>query len=340
VIIVTPDHWHALLAIHAAQAGKHVYCEKPVSLTIREGREMVNTVRRYARVFQTGTQYRSIPTIRQVCNFVRCGGLGQLKSVFTIWAKTSVPTVGDSYVPLDPVLPAQPAPDGLDWDLWVGPAPWRPYHSAYHRNPIPGVVPWTFCDAFGAGAVTNYHSHAADVIQYAIGMETSGPVEIIHPATGQFPTLTCRYANGVLLHHVDNWGQVKDLYKAVPVTARLEGLFGGLFVGERGWITSMSGAGPVEGGPEEIVREMRLTTRQVNIGANNHHANWFQCIRSSGQPSSHEEIGHRSASLGHLVASAFELRRSLRWDPIKEVFTDDDEANRLLSRARREPWQA
>jgi len=340
VVIATPDHWHALASIHAAQAGKHVYCEKPVSLTIREGREMVETIRRYVRVFQTGTQYRSIPAIRKVCNFVRAGGLGKVKSVFTPWMKLSVPTVGESYVPLDPALPAQAIPEGLDWDLWVGPASWHPYNAAYHRNPIPGVVPWTFCSAFGAAAITNYHSHAADVIQYAIGMETSGPVEIIHPSSGQFPTLTCRYANGVLLHHVDHWGQVKQLYKAVPANARLEGLFGGLFVGERGWITSMSGSGPVEGAPEEILHEAGLKTREVNIGANNHHANWFECVRSGGQPSSHEEIGHRSASLGHLVALSFALNRSLRWEPVKEIFIGDDEANRLLSRARREPWQA
>jgi hypothetical protein len=340
VVIATPDHWHALLAIHAAQAGKHVYCEKPVSLTIREGREMVDAVRRYARVFQTGTQHRSIPTIPQVCHFVRAGGLGRLKAAFTIWGKTSIPTVGDSYIPLDPGLLPEPTPDGLDWDLWVGPALWHPYNSAYHRNPIPGVVPWTFCDAFGAGAVTNYHSHAADVIQYAFGMETSGPVEIIHPSSGQFPTLTCRYANGVLLHHVDHWGQVKDLYKAVPAGARLEGSFGGVFVGERGWITSMSGAGPVEGGPEKIRREMHLATRQVNIGANNHHTNWFECIRSSAKPSAHEAIGHRSASLGHLIALSFQLQRSLCWNPAKEAFIGDEEANRLRSRARREPWQA
>ena len=222
VVIVTPDHWHSLISIHAAQAGKHIYCEKPVSLTLQEGRELVQTVRRYARVFQTGTQYRSIPTIRQVCDFVRRGGLGKVKSVFTVWGKIGVPTVGDSYLPLDPALPAEPTPDGLDWDLWVGPASWRPYNAAYHRNPIPGVVPWVFCEAFGAGAVTGYHSHAADVIQYAIGMETGGPVEIIHPASGQFPTVTCRYANGVLLHQVDHWGQVKELYKAVPADARLE----------------------------------------------------------------------------------------------------------------------
>jgi hypothetical protein len=165
-------------------------------------------------------------------------------------------------------------------------------------------------------------------------------VEVLHPSGGQFPTLTCRYANGVLLHHIDHWGQVKELYKAVPAEARLEGLFGGLFVGERGWITSMSAAGPVEGGPEEIMREMRLTTRGVNIGANNHHANWFECVRSRALPSSHEEIGHRSASLGQLVALSYQLKRSLRWDPVREVFVGDDEANRLLSRARREPWQA
>ena len=340
VLIATPDHWHSLLSILAAQAGKDVYCEKPVSLTIREGRKMVNTIRRYVRVFQTGTQYRSIPTIRQVCQFVRDGGLGKVKSVFTIWMKTNIPIFGPSYVPLDPSLPAEPTPTGLDWDLWVGPASWHPYNSAYHRNPSPGVVPWVFCEAFGAGAITGYHSHAADVIQYAIGMETTGPVEVLHPSGGQFPTLTCRYANGVLLHHLDHWGQAKDLYHAVAAAARLEGLFGGLFVGERGWITSMSASGPVEGGPAGILREMSLTTRQVNIGANNHHANWFECIRSRSLPSAHEEIGHRSASLGHLVDTSYRLNRSLRWDPVQEVFLGDDEANRLLSRARREPWQA
>jgi len=339
VVIVTPDHWHALIAIEAARAGKDVYCEKPVSLTIREGRALAATITRYARVFQTGTQYRSIPTIRQVCEFVRGGGLGQLKSVFTIWAKTPVPTCGASYVPLDPALPGEATPEGLDWNLWVGPARYRPYNSAYHRNPPPGVVPWVFCEAFGAGAVTSYHSHAADVLQYAIGMETSGPVEIIHPGSGQFPTLTCRYANGVLLHHVDHWDQVKDLYHAVPADARLAGLFGGLFVGERGWITSMTGSGPVEAGPKGLLEEMKLKTREVVSGTHNHHSDWINCIRSRRQPSAHEEIGHRSASLGHLVTIAFMLGRSLKWDPVQEEFVGDEAANRLRSRAMRAPWQ-
>jgi hypothetical protein len=339
VVIVTPDHWHTLQAIDAVKAGKDVYCEKPISLTIRQGRRLVETVQRYGRVFQTGTQYRSISTIRQVCNFVRAGGLGKVKSVFTLWGKLPGNLGVDSYAPLAFALPAQPVPDGLDWDLWVGPAPWQPYNSAYHRNPSPGVVPWCFHEDFGAAAVTWYHSHAADVIQYALGMENSGPVEIIHPSSGTYPTLTYRYANGTLLHHVDHWGMVKDLYKAVPATARLEGNFGGVFVGERGWVTSMSTGGPIEAGPNDLFKEMNLTTREVNIGDNNHHANWFECIRTRRPTNCPEEIGHRGASLGHLAIIAYRLGRSLKWDPATEQFADDDAANRLCGRAMRSPWR-
>ena len=351
VVIVTPDHWHALQAMEAAEAGKDVYCEKPVSLTIQEGRRLVETVRRNGRVFQTGTQYRSIPTIRAVCEFVRKGGLGRIKSVFAIWSSLAgfigaarfrpyaramkLEQSGGSYVPLEFPLPAEPVPEGLDWDRWVGPAPWHPYNSLYHTNPPPGVVPWSFCESFGAASVTWHHSHSADVIQYALGMETSGPVEILHPADGEFPTLTCRYANGTLLHLVDHWGMVKDVYKAVPAEARLAGLFGGVFVGERGWVTSMTTGGPVEGRPESIFGEMKLKSREVNPGANNHHANWFECIRTRGRPSSHEEIGHRSASLGHLAIIAYALGRSLKWDPDREEFVGDETANRLRSRAMR-----
>ena len=331
VVVVTPDHWHSMISIHAARAGKDVYCEKPVSLSIHEGRQLSDNIRRYGRIFQTGTQYRSIPTIRRICKFIRDGKLGHVKSVFTIWGKHD-----NSYVPVDPQLPAQPVPDGLDWDLWVGPAAWHPYNQRYHRNPAPGVVPWSFCESFGAAAVTGYHSHSADVIQYALGVETSGPVEIIHPSSGQFPTLTCRYASGTLLHLVEHWGQVHQLYNAVPANARLAGNFGGVFVGERGWITTMSTGGPVEGGPEKIFDELNLPTREVD-GANDHHDNWFKCIRTRTRPSSHEEIGHRSASLGQLTIAAYKLGRSLKWNPATETFPDD-EANRLRSRAYRTPW--
>ncbi|MCL5098821.1 MAG: Gfo/Idh/MocA family oxidoreductase [Candidatus Omnitrophica bacterium] len=355
VVIATPDHWHSLQSIDAAKAGKDIYCEKPISVTIEESRRVVETVRRYGRVFQTGTQYRSIPTIRQVCQFVRNGGLGQVKTVFTLlnnlsgWIRSdrfkpyakvmSADICGRSYVPLDFPLPAEPVPEGLDWNLWVGPAPWHPYNHAYHTNPSPGVVPWSFCDAFGVTSSTWFLSHAADIIQYALGMENSGPVELVYPDDGEYPTLTFKYANGTLLHFVDHWGMVKDTYKAVPASARLAGNFGGIFVGERGWVTTLSTGGPIEGGPEELMKEMGLKTREVNIGANNHHANWLECIHSRRSPSSNEEIGHRSATIGHLTNIVFWTGRSLKWDPAAEQFIENAAANRLRSRASRAPWR-
>jgi len=341
VFIATPDHWHAPLSIEAVWAGKDVYCEKPVALNICEGRRMVEAIRRCGRVFQTGSQYRSITRIRRVCQFVREGGLGTVRKVFTQWGWIDVPSVGRSRVPLDPPLPAEPVPDGLDWDLWVGPAPWRPYNHHYHRNPIPGVVPWNFCEAFGGGPITNYHSHAADVIQYAIGMELSGPVEILHPSSGEFPTLTCRYANGVLLHHVDSWADVARLYGCIPASVRITGMFGGLFIGDRGWITALSGhdCGPLLGDPEDLFHEIGMTAAErAPSHDNDHHDRWLLGIRTRTPPSSHEEIGHRSASLGILVDIAWRLSRSLRWDPLVERFVGDDEANRLLLRTPRPPW--
>lgn len=355
VAIATPDHWHTLQSIDAAKAGKDVYCEKPITVTVEEGRRLADTVRRYGRVFQTGTQYRSIPTVRQVCQFVRDGGLGKVKAAFTLlnrlgdfigaprfqpYATVLNPDkCGAVYYPLDFALPAEPVPEGMDWEMWVGPAPWYPFNSLFHVNPSPGVVPWSFCEAFGVASTTWHLSHSTDVIQYALGFEKSGPVEIIHPSAGNYPTVTCRYANGTLLHFVDHWGMVRDLYHAVPDNARLAGNFGGIFVGERGWVTSMSTGGPVEGGPEEIFKAMDLKTREVRIGDNNHHANWLECIRSRKQPSCDEEIGHRSASVGHLAMIACRLQRSLTWDPVREEFAGDDAANRLRGRTMREPWR-
>lgn len=356
VLIATPDHWHTLQSIDAVKAGKDVYCEKPVSVTIEEGRRLAQAVRRYQRVFQTGTQYRSIPAIRQVCKFIRDGRLGKIKSVFTPYAPLSsflggdrikpyakqlcMETCGKLYTPTDFALPADPVPEGLDWDLWVGPAPWRPYSRLYHINPSPGVVPWSFCDAFGVTSSTWFLSHAADVIQWALGCENSGPVEIIHPSSKQFPTLTCRYDNGTLLHFVDNWSLVKTAYHAVPDNARLAGNFGGLFIGERGWLTTMSGSGGIEGEPESLFEEMGLKrTPEVNIGSNTHHKNWLECLRSRQSPSANEEIGHRAASLGHLANIACWTGRSLKWDPAKEQFIGDELANRFLSRAMRAPWR-
>jgi len=356
VLIATPDHWHTPISIAAAKAGKDIYCEKPLSVTLDEGRRLVRTVQRYSRVFQTGTQYRSIPAIRKVCQFIRDGRLGKIKSVFTNlqplanWLGAAryqpfasvlgLPKCGKSYVPLDFALPAEPVPEGLDWDLWAGPAPWRPYNHLYHENPSPGVVPWSFDVAFGVTSSTWFLSHAADVIQWALGYERSGPVEIIHPDTREFPTLTCRYENGTLLHFIKDWRAVKDAYHAVPDNARLAGLFGGVFVGERGWLTTMSTGGRIEGEPESLFDEMGLKrTAEVNIGSNNHHANWLECMRSRQSPSADEQIGHRSTSLAHLLNIACWTGQSLKWDPVNETFINNETANRLLWRPLRAPWR-
>jgi hypothetical protein len=170
-------------------------------------------------------------------------------------------------------------------------------------------------------------------------MERSGPVEIIHPSSGHFATMTCRYASGTLLHFVDHWGMVKDVYKALPPETRLAGNFGGIFIGERGWVTSMTTGGRIEGGPDAIFEEMKLRGRDVHPGANNHHANWLECIRTRKQPSCDEEIGHRSASLGHLAMISYRLGRSLKWDPAKEQFINDEAANQLCRREARSPWR-
>lgn len=354
VVIVTPDHWHTPQSVHAAEAGKDVYCEKPNSITIGEGRQLVNAVQRNGRVFQNGSQYRTRTTIRRACDFIRKGGLGKVKCAFTLWgrlgtfmgrscfqqytASVNPAVTGQAYRPLDFALPAEPVPDGLDWDLWLGPALWRPYNALYHVKPMQDVVPWSFCADFGAGPSTWYHSHAADVLQYALGYEISGPVELIHPADGEFPTLTYRYANGELLHLVEGWGQVKELYGAVPDGAQLDGNFGGVVVGERGWLTTMTGGSDVNGGPEALMAEYNDPQNNVDLGGTDHHGNWLACIKSREKPHSHEEIGHRAASLGHLTIIAYRLGRSLKWEPEREAFPEDDGANRLLRRARRAPW--
>ena len=354
VVITTQDHWHTPMSIHAAEAGKDVYCEKPISITVDEGRQLVDAVRRNGRVFQNGSQYRTINSVRRACDFIRNGGLGKVTAVFTLWKRMRDSTgagqfeqyaeggnpavIGWAYIPQDVALPEEPVPDGLDWDLWLGPALWRPYNSRYHVNPMPGVVPWAFCEDFGVGPSTWYHSHAADVLQYALGYEESGPVELVHPAANEFPTLTCRYANGELLHLVDGWNQVKELYGAVPEDAQLDGSFGGVVVGERGWLTTMTGGSGITGGPEELMAEYQSPEHDVDLGGRDHHGNWFDCIRSRAKPHSHEEIGHRGASLGHLTIIAYRVGRSLKWDPVREVFPEDEQANRLLRRARRAPW--
>ena len=328
VVIATGDRWHAMATVLAARAGKDVYCEKPISLTIRQSRAMVDAVRRYGRVFQAGLQQRSSPEFRKATHLVRSGAIGKVQIVYV----TFPGTCGDVS------LPAEPVPKGLDWDLWLGPAPWREYNARFHPYGQPhGVVPWHFCRDFGGGNLTSNTVHAFDVVQWALGMDESGPVEIIPPETKQYPVLTYKYSNGVILQVVD-WRLDRQKHlvpkgwdEATPIEA-----FGAVYVGDQGWI-HVGRSGYLKAYPAEILHRTspQFDARRV---VNDHHKNWFDCIRSRGLTACDVAVGARSTTVSHLGCIAHWTGRALRWDPAKEVFVGDDEANRWIGRAMRAPW--
>ncbi len=329
VLIATGDRWHALATVLAAKAGKDIYCEKPVSLTVREARAMVNAVRRYGAVFQGGLQQRTTAEFQKACKLVRGGAIGRVRVVYVNFPGTCG----------DVGLPAEPLPEGLDWDLWLGPAPWHPYNRRFHPyGQPPHVVPWHFCRDFGGGNLTSNTVHAFDVVQWGLGMDDSGPVEITPPAAGRFPVLTYRYASGALLQVV---GPYLDRHKVfIPEgwdeRTRLSN-FGAVFVGRTGWIHVGRG-GRLESFPPEITRRP-AGPREPGHPVNNHHQNWLNCIRTRRRPACDVSIACRSTIVSHLGCIAHWTGRPLKWDPVREVFPGDDEANRWLGRPMREPWR-
>jgi len=328
VVIATGERWHAPATVMAAEAGKDIFVEKPTSLTIAETRPMVQAVRRYGRVCQTGLYQRSAEEFHIACRLIREGALGKIERIYVILSGTSS----------DVELPAEPIPDGLDWDLWLGPAPWRPFNSRFHRYGEPkGVVPWSFCRDFGGGQLTSNTVHALDTVQWALGMDESGPVEIVPPETGLYPDLTFKYPGDVLVHVVDQ--RLDPRRHAIPdgwdeLTSIQH--FGGLFVGERGWLhVGRSGylasnpAGLVANGPGLYDRFVALQR---------HQRNWPEAIRTRRRPSCDLAVGCRSTGVAHLGCIARWTGRALKWDPAAEQFLGDEEANRMRGRAMRPPW--
>jgi len=329
VVIATGDRWHAVATALAAKAGKDIYCEKPISLTVREARAMVEVVRRYERVFQTGLQQRSAPQFIRACGLVRRGAIGKVQVVYVAFPGT----VGNVS------LPSEPVPEGLDWELWLGPAPWRPYNHLFHPyGKPPRVVPWHFCRDFGGGNLTSNAVHAFDVVQWGLGTDASGPVEIIPPETGQVPDLTYRYANGVMLQVV-NWHLDPAKHLVPPgwdVKTRIQN-FGALFVGQDGWIHVGRG-GYLKCYPESMLREFAGAKDHL-LSVHNHHQNWLHAIRTRQRPACDVAIGCQSTTVSHLGCIAHWTGRHLRWDPARETFPDDPDANRWLQRAMRPPWR-
>ena len=309
VLIATPDHWHAIPAIRAAQAGKDIYCEKPLSLTIREARAMVNAVRRYGRVFQTGSQQRSGANFRVGCEIVRSGRIGK---VHTVHVNVGGPSQ-ECY------LPAQPVPEGIDWELWVGPAPWRPYNAvlcpAVPYNFFPN---WRSFRDYSGGGMTDMGAHHFDIAQWGMGTDDTGPVEILPPDGKEHKLLTYKYANGVTMYH--GGGQDADV----------------TFIGTEGKL--MVGRHPTRAEPAEILATP-IGANEVHLyESRDHHADWLDAIRTRKRPVADVEIGCRSVSVCHLGNIAYRLNRPLRWDPAKEEFLGDEEASRHLDRPKRAPW--
>jgi predicted dehydrogenase len=329
VFIGTGDRWHGVATVMAAEAGKDIYVEKPISLTIAEARAMVEAVRRYGRVCQVGLQQRSTREFRLACQLVRDGALGKIQFVYVISPGTS----GDVQ------LPAEPIPESLDWDLWLGPCPWRPFNHRflYLGRPL-NVVPWDFCRDFGGGALTSGTVHAFDVVQWGLNMDHSGPTEVVPLDPGPHPSLALKYPHGVVCHVVP--GRLDRRRHAIPKGWDEQTpiqVFGALFVGERGWI-HVGRAGFLQSFPAEIIKDHPSTYGPLIAGPD-HHDDWFEAILARRRPACDVAVGCQSTIVSHLCCIASWTGRTLKWDPVREEFQGDDEANRLRSRSMREPWR-
>ncbi len=321
VLVSTPDHWHALVTIDACKAGKDVYCEKPLTLVVTEGRAIVKAARENKRIVQCGSQQRSAKEFRQACELVRNGALGKLKEV-----KVGLP--GPNWVDKakKPVLDTAP-PVALDYDRWLGPAPER----AYNANRVHYL--FRFFWDYSGGQQTNFGAHDLDIAQWALGMDDSGPTTIeasatFHPEkwfeTPETAKQTFTYANGVPVHCSLGKG----------------GYPGGVtFEGEKGTIYVKRGSITVTLNGEKVPDAYKLPTGDVKLYvSNNHHANWLDCIKSRKLPICDAEVGHRSATVCHLGNIAIRTGRKLTWDPKKEELVGDKDASAMLTKEYRKPW--
>jgi predicted dehydrogenase len=235
-------------------------------------------------------------------------------------------------------MPAEPIPESLDWDLWLGPCPWRPFNHRFHYLGRPlNVVPWDFCRDFGGGGLTSGVVHAFDVVQWGLGMDQSGPSEVVPPETGLYPSLTFKYPHDVLVQVVS--GRLEKGKHPIPKgwdeRTPIQ-VFGALFVGERGWI-HVGREGYLQSFPGEIIKDYPASYGPI-IAGRGHHADWFEAIRNRRRPACDVAVGCQSTIVSHLGCIASWTGRALKWDPAREEFLGDDDANRLRSRAMRAPW--
>ena len=310
VVIASPDHWHAAMAVRAAQAGKDIYCEKPLSLTVKEGRAMVDATRKNNRVFQTGSMQRSAKEFLQAAQLVRSGAIGKVKTVYVNVG--GPPKVWD--------LEAEATPSGLNWDLWMGPnVENRPYNNALAPEIKATFWPkWRDYREFGGGGMTDWGAHMFDIAQWGLGMDDSGPVELIYSEPGK--GLVYKYANGVELVH-----------------RPMEGKQHCHFIGTDGevWVAR----GELKTTPEPLKDKVFKQDEYKVYVSDNHYKDFLNAIRTRKAPICDVEVGHRTASICNLGNIAYQLQRSLKWDPAKEQFEKDKEAEKLLGREMRKDWK-
>jgi predicted dehydrogenase len=309
VVIATPDHWHAIPAILAARARKDIYCEKPLSLTLAEGRAMVRAARENDVVFQTGSQQRTEfnGNFRKAVEYVRSGRIGRVRRVRV--------GVGGPARACD--LPAEQTPGDVDWNFWNGPSPERAYSHVLCPTGIHNHFPaWRDYKEYAGGALADMGAPHFDIAQWALDMDASGPTEIHPPATGN-SGLRFVYASGIEMIH------------GGPSGCTFEGTDGTIYVDR-----------PVIRSTPETILQQPLGERDFHlpIVGTSHRQNWLDCVRSRRRPVADVEIGARSAAVCQLGNIGYWLRRDLRWDPSREEFVGDDEANRLRSRRNRTPW--
>lgn len=327
VMITTGDRWHALGSVMAAKAGKDVYVEKPCSMTIGESQALAEVMRRYGRVFQVGTQRRSVANFQFAAELARSGKLGKLQTLQASIAYYK-PQIVHEWLPAEP----EPPKEKEDWDLWLGPAPWRPYNHAYTA----GIWGWLCAFDFNAGGgFLNWASHTVDLCQWANQADGTTPVEFepIGPERGYAAkrVVHARYANGVKLvmcaHDAPGWLGLGSC------SVRYEG--------EEGWVET-GDSGKIALHPESLRSGQTAFTDKGGPTVDQaqwHVRNFLDCVKSRAQPACSADIARSSHVAGHAAAIAWMLDRKVAFDPAKEAFLGDDEANRMRTRPMREPWR-
>ena len=312
VIVGTNDHARVLPCIHALQAGKDVYAEKPLTLYVSEGRTLVRAVRKYNRILQVGSQQRSMAMNRVACDFVRNGGLGRIRLV--LGANYSEPVnIGG--------LAEEPVPDGMNWDMWLGQTAQRPYNQELFSH-------WMRYWDYSGADMTNWGAHGVDQIQMALGMDRTGPVEFWPIAEGPRGAVAWRYATGTVVR------------MELPPAGNILG--GAMFVGEKGRIEITRNDFRTD--PPNLIKDIPPQEeidkwKRAQWQAKYHMQDWLDSMKSRKTPLADVEIGHRSISVCHLANITRQLDRRLRWDPEAERFIGDTEANDKLTRQPRKGWE-